>query len=45
MFCHLASLAGYVVSVPFAGVVGPLVIWLIKKDEFYRYPMCIRFVK
>lgn len=34
MFCHLASLAGYVLTVPFAGALGPLVIWLIKKDEF-----------
>jgi uncharacterized protein len=30
---HLAALAGYVI--PAAGwVVGPLVVWLIKKDEF-----------
>jgi len=34
LFCHLSSLAGYVLTVPFAGVIGPLVIWLIKKDEF-----------
>ncbi len=33
MFCHLAAFSGYVVAMPFAGVVGPLVIWLIKKDE------------
>jgi hypothetical protein len=32
MFCHLAALAGYVI--PFGNVIGPLVIWLIKKDEF-----------
>jgi uncharacterized protein len=32
VFCHLASLA--VVIVPFFGnVIGPLIIWLIKKDE------------
>jgi uncharacterized protein len=32
VFCHLAALA--VVIVPFFGnVIGPLVIWLIKKDE------------
>jgi len=30
MFCHLAGLAGFVV--PFGNVIGPLVIWLIKKD-------------
>lgn len=34
MLCHLSSFAGYVLTVPFAGVIGPLVIWLIKKDEF-----------
>jgi uncharacterized Tic20 family protein len=32
MFCHLAALAGYVI--PFGSVVGPLVVWLIKKQEF-----------
>lgn len=30
MFCHLAALAGFVI--PFGNIVGPLVIWLIKKD-------------
>lgn len=30
MLCHLASFAGYVV--PFGNIIGPLVIWLIKKD-------------
>lgn len=34
MGCHLSALAGYVVTVPFAGVLGPLVVWLIKKDEY-----------
>jgi len=34
MFCHLSALAGFVVTVPFAGVIGPLVLWLIKRDEF-----------
>ena len=32
MFCHLAALAMFT-SIPFANVIGPLVIWLIKKDE------------
>ena len=33
MFCHLAGLAGYVM--PVAGnIIGPLIIWQIKKDEF-----------
>ncbi len=32
MFCHLGALVGLVI--PWVGsVVGPLVIWLIKKDE------------
>ena len=31
MFCHLAGLAGFVV--PFGSVIGPLVVWLMKKEE------------
>ena len=31
--CHLAGLAGVVFQVPFAGIIAPLVIWLIKKDD------------
>ncbi|HVN58540.1 MAG TPA: DUF4870 domain-containing protein [Bacteroidales bacterium] len=31
MFCHLAAFAGF--FVPFGGIIGPLVIWLSKKDE------------
>lgn len=31
MGCHLAALAGFVV--PFGSIIGPLIIWLIKKDE------------
>ena len=30
MFCHLAALAGFII--PFGNLIGPLVIWLIKKD-------------
>jgi uncharacterized protein len=30
MFCHLAALAGFLI--PFGNVIGPLVIWLVKKD-------------
>ena len=33
MFCHLSSLA-ILIGVPFGNVIGPLVCWLIKKDEF-----------
>jgi len=31
MLCHLIAFSGYVI--PFGNVLGPLVIWLIKKDE------------
>ena len=31
MFCHLAALAGFI-GIPAGNVVGPLVIWLMKKD-------------
>lgn len=31
MLCHLAALAGFVV--PFGHVFGPLIVWLIKKEE------------
>ena len=31
MGCHLAALAGFIF--PFGNIIGPLVIWLIKKDE------------
>lgn len=32
MGCHLAALALYL-GIPFGNILGPLVIWLIKKDE------------
>ena len=31
MACHLSALAGFVV--PFGNIIGPLVIWLIKRAE------------
>jgi len=31
MLCHLLALAGYVF--PFGNIIGPLVIWLMKKDQ------------
>ncbi len=31
MLCHLLSLSGYVV--PMAGIVAPLVLWLLKREE------------
>jgi uncharacterized protein len=34
MFCHLAGLAVFVPILPgFGGIIGPLIVWLIKKDE------------
>jgi uncharacterized Tic20 family protein len=32
MFCHLAALIGFII--PLGNILGPLVIWLMKKDEF-----------
>ena len=32
MLCHLTAFAGY--FFPFGNIIGPLVVWLIKKDEF-----------
>jgi uncharacterized Tic20 family protein len=32
MLCHLSALAGYV-GIPFGNVIGPLVVWLVKKDQ------------
>jgi uncharacterized Tic20 family protein len=31
MLCHIAAFAGY--AVPFGNVVGPLVVWALKKDQ------------
>ena len=31
MLCHLLALTGFVI--PFGNFIGPLVIWLVKKDE------------
>ena len=31
MFCHLAAFAGYVI--PLGSLIGPLIIWLIKREE------------
>ena len=32
MACHLAALAGFV-GVPFGHLLGPLVVWLLKRDD------------
>jgi len=31
MLCHLITLVGFVI--PFGNIIGPLVLWLVKKDE------------
>lgn len=30
--CHLSSLSAYI-GVPFGNIIGPLIVWLIKKDQ------------
>lgn len=32
LLCHISALSGYVV--PLGSVLGPLVVWLIKKDQY-----------
>jgi uncharacterized Tic20 family protein len=32
MFCHLSALLGFIF--PFGNIIAPLVIWLLKKDEY-----------
>ncbi len=32
MLCHLGALIGYLI--PFGNLIGPLVFWLIKKDQY-----------
>ena len=31
MLCHLLAFSGYLI--PFGSVLGPLIVWMIKKDE------------
>jgi hypothetical protein len=31
MFCHLAAFATFLI--PFGNIIGPLIVWLVKKDE------------
>lgn len=33
MLCHLTALSA-LIGIPFGNIIGPLVIWLIKRDEF-----------
>jgi uncharacterized Tic20 family protein len=32
MFCHLSALAGFII--PFGNIIAPLIIWLLKKEEY-----------
>lgn len=32
MLCHLSTFAGYVI--PFGNIIAPLIIWIMKKEEF-----------
>ena len=33
MGCHLIALCGIVIPIPAANLIGPLVVWLIKREE------------
>ena len=33
MFCHLSGLAGFVIPVVLSGIIAPLIIWQLKKEE------------
>ena len=33
MFCHLSGLAGFVIPVVLSGIIAPLIVWQVKKDE------------
>lgn len=33
MLCHLTALVGYI-AIPFGHILGPLIVWLIKKDQY-----------
>jgi uncharacterized Tic20 family protein len=33
MLCHLSALAGFT-AIPLGNIIGPLIIWQIKKNEF-----------
>lgn len=33
MLCHLLALAGFI-GIPFGNILGPLIIWLMKKDQY-----------
>jgi hypothetical protein len=33
MLCHLSALAGFI-GIPLGNIIGPLIVWQIKKNEF-----------
>ena len=33
MLCHLSTFAG-LIGVPFGNILGPLIAWMIKRDEY-----------
>jgi uncharacterized Tic20 family protein len=33
MLCHLSALAGFI-GIPFGNILGPLIVWQIKKNEY-----------
>ncbi len=33
MLCHLGALAGFI-GIPFGNIIGPLIFWLVKRNEF-----------
>ena len=33
MLCHLLSYAGFIVAVPGASIIAPLILWAVKKDS------------
>ena len=33
MLCHLTALSLFI-GIPFGNIIGPLVVWLVKKDEY-----------
>ena len=33
MLCHLLSFSGFIVAVPGASIIAPLILWAIKKDS------------
>jgi uncharacterized Tic20 family protein len=33
MACHVSGFVGYLPQVPIGGIIGPLVVWLLKKDS------------